>query len=276
LREKCQVTGDKVVNPATGRRVRAIQAIHIFGHPCDLDPLQKLATEFGLRLLEDSAESMGTKYRGRLTGTTSDVAAFSFNGNKIMTSGGGGLLVSKHPEWLARAKYLATVAKDPGEEIVFGDIGYNYRMNSLQAALGSAQRESLPMLLEGKRKISEDYRARLAKISGISCVEEAPWAESNHWVTAIRLAPELAGIRLELLRSLRAQKILAGPVWTPVHRLKPYSGLSSHCPVAENWHARTLFLPSTVGMNESDIERVVETLGRELGKLASANRRSRS
>ena len=265
LRRDCRIANGKVINRSTGRVVRAIQPVHVLGHPCDLDPLHLLADEFGLLTVEDAAESLGALYRGRLTGTTSDLGAFSFNGNKIITSGGGGLLVARRDDWASRARYLATMAKDPGEEIVFGDLGYNYRMSSLQSALGSAQLESLPRLLERKCHLADWYAERLAGIQGLRRVASAPWAESNHWVTTILLDEELADCRLPFLRELRAQGIQAAPLWVPLHRLAPYASVGApdvSCPVAESWHRRALMLPSAITLEENDVNRVVESLSR--------------
>ena len=165
LRRHCVYTHGELRNRKTGRRVKAILPVHILGHPVDMEPIVSVAREYGLEChIEDATECLGAKYRGQSTGTIGDIACFSFNGNKIITTGGGGAIVTSNAEWAARAKYLTTQAKDDTIEFVHGEIGYNYRLTNIQAALGCGQIEMLGEYIRKKRSIASRYlRSRTEK-----------------------------------------------------------------------------------------------------------------
>src|SRR5579864_6521316 len=168
LRKNCRYSRGKLTNRNTGRHVTAILPVHLLGHPVDMEPIVSVAREFGLRIIEDATECLGARYRGQYVGTLGDVGCFSFNGNKIITTGGGGAIVTANDKWAERAKYLTMQAKDDMVEFVHGEIGYNYRLTNLQAALGCAQMERLREFIQKKRAIASRYEVALKDVAGIT------------------------------------------------------------------------------------------------------------
>lgn len=212
------------INRLTGRPVAAVVCIHTFGHPARLEALVDLCRRHGLPLVEDAAESLGSTYRGRHCGTFGTVAAISFNGNKIVTTGGGGAVVTNDPALAKRAKHLSTTAKRPHPYLYDHDeIGYNYRMPNINAALGCAQLEQLPRFLEEKRALAERYAAAFSDVPGISFLREPEECRSNYWLQAVILADDggTAG-RDTLLEALNGASYMARPAWTLLHKLAPY------------------------------------------------------
>ena len=264
---RCLRRDGGLVNPATGRRVRALLPVHILGHPVDLDPLLAAAREFGLRVVEDATESLGARYHGRPVGHLGDVACFSFNGNKLITTGGGGMLVSDDPELAARARYLTTQAKDDAIEYVHQAIGYNYRLTNIQAALGVAQMELLAEFLAAKLRIATTYGDELASIPGVGVMEEAPWAASAWWMYTIRIDERKYGMdSRSLMKALDARNIQTRPLWQPLHLSPAHAGAPRRdCPVAEAWNRTALSLPCSSGLTEIDQERVIAAI-RELAR----------
>ena len=271
LEDECVQRNGALHNRRTGRRVRAIVPVHILGHPVDLEPVLELARRFGLAVVEDATESLGASYRGQLVGTFGDLACFSFNGNKLLTTGGGGMLVARHPERAARARYLTTQAKDDPLEYVHGAIGYNYRLTNVQAAIGVAQLERLPEYLAAKRRIAGRYRDGLADIPGLTLMREAPWAESAWWLYTVLVDEARFGMSSRaVLRELDARAIQTRPLWQPIHQSPAHAGAqSTGCPVAEALHRDALSLPCSVGLTESDQQRVIAEL-RRLSPAAEA------
>ncbi len=203
----------------TGRRVKAILPVHILGHPADLDPIMAVAAKYSLPVIEDATEGLGARYRGKRLGGIGHAGCLSFNGNKIITTGGGGMLVTNNAEWAARAKYLTTQAKDDPIEYVHNAVGYNYRLTNLLAAMGCAQMEQLDEFVEAKRRIAKRYRDELKPLPGICLPEEAEWAYSTFWMYTVLINEKESGINSrELLRELAARKIQTRPLWQPMHR----------------------------------------------------------
>ncbi len=259
LTEDCSRDGEALVNRHTGRRVRAVMPVDILGHPCDLDAVHALAAEFGLAVIEDATESLGARYKGRPLGQLSPVSCFSFNGNKLITTGGGGMLVTDEEPVARRARYLATQAKDDPLEYVHGVVGYNYRLTNVLAAMGCAQLEQLDAFVAQKRAIAARYVEAFRDLPAIAPMREAPWATSAFWMFTV-LVNEAAFGRdsRSLLRVLGEQKIQARPLWQPMHQSAAHAGAWSRaCPVAESIHARALSLPCSVGLTEADQERVI-------------------
>ncbi len=182
LEQECQVQDGLVLNKKTGRPVTAIIPVHILGHPCDMDPILELAEKYDLRVIEDATESLGARYKGRMLGTLGDVGCFSFNGNKLITTGGGGMIVTNNQSLAKRAEYLTNQAKDDPLEYVHHEIGFNYRLTNLQAAVGFAQMERIENHIEAKLKIAARYGEGLSGISGLHPMQEAPWADSVQWL----------------------------------------------------------------------------------------------
>lgn len=269
LERGCERRGGGLHDRATGRRVRAIVPVHVMGHPVDMAPIMELARRYDLIVIEDATESLGARYRGTPVGHIGDVACFSFNGNKLITTGGGGMLVTDREDWARRAKYLTTQAKDDPVEFEHGAIGYNYRLTNVQAAIGVAQMEQLADYLAAKRRIADAYDAALGGVPGITPMRQAPWATSAWWLYTILVdAPAFGMDSRALLRHLGARQIQTRPLWQPIHQSKAHLGTEPAlgCPVAERLHRDALSLPCSVGLAAEQQSRVIDTI------LAAASR----
>lgn len=247
LLEMVELRPEGSFNRLTGRRIKAIVPMHTFGHPVDLDPLLELSERFQIEMVEDAAESLGSYYKGRHTGNWGRVAALSFNGNKIVTTGGGGAILTNDPDLASLAKHLTTTAKIPHRWAFFHDhVGYNYRLPNLNAALGCAQLEQLPGFVERKRALAARYQHAFSEITGLSFVQEPEFAKSNYWLNAILLSPEHASLRDELLERLNDAGWMSRPVWALMSELSMYAA----CPamdlsVARDLERRIINLPSS-------------------------------
>ena len=259
LAQQCQWSNGKLTNKTTGRTVRAILPVHILGHPCDIDGIYEIARKFDLVVVEDATESLGAKYKNRRVGSGGHIACFSFNGNKIITTGGGGMVVTNRVDWAERARYLTTQAKDDYIEYVHNEIGYNYRLTNIQAALGCAQMEQLEDFVSAKRRIARQYTDALSNVAGISCPQEAPWASSSYWLYTVLVDAQVYGIDSRgLLKHLGHENIQARPLWQPLHRSNAHAGSQSYrIEVADKIHSKALSLPSSTGLSERDVELVV-------------------
>ncbi len=271
LERNCRWVHGELLNSDTGRRVSAILPVHILGHPCDMDPLLEVARKYGLRVVEDATESLGAFYRGRRVGALGDLACFSFNGNKLITTGGGGMIVTDDEAMACRAKYLTTQAKDDPIEFVHGEIGYNYRLTNIHAAMGCAQLERLTEHIMAKRRIAARYAEVLTKIPGITPMPAAPWAESVYWMYTACVDARRYGLDSRgLMRALEAAKIQSRPLWQPIHKSKPFAG----CQVlggetAEALNRSALSLPCSVSLTEDEQERVIAAVRGSRGGAAS-------
>ena len=264
LEQGCRWMHGELRNRATGRRVRAILPVHILGHPVDMDPIHEAAEKFGLAIIEDATESLGAKYKDRMVGRIGDIGCFSFNGNKLITTGGGGMIVTENEAMARRARYLTTQAKDDPVEFVHGAIGYNYRLTNIQAALGCAQIERINLHIAAKRRIAHRYQEALADLPGITPMPAAPWAESVYWMYTVQVEPELYGMDSRaLLRSLEAARIQSRPLWQPIHLSKVHAASAdADCRVAEALYRRALSLPCSADLTPTDQDRVIGVLAR--------------
>jgi perosamine synthetase len=238
---------DGCYNRRTGRRLAALVPMHTFGHPVDLAPLVELAAAYGIPVVEDAAEALGSRYHDRHTGRFGGMGVLSFNGNKIITTGGGGAILTDDDALAQQARHLTTTAKQAHPwEYVHDRIGYNYRMPNLNAALGCAQMDQLPRLLEAKRDLAGDYQAAFAGMEGMSIFEEPAWGRSNYWLNALVLDPAHRQLRDPILQALADEQIQARPAWRPMHQLPMYG----QCPradlaVTEDLASRIISLPSS-------------------------------
>lgn len=256
LANDCQKTSDGLINRGTGRRVSAILPVHILGHPVDMDGVMEIAAEYGLKVIEDSTESLGAFCRNRPAGTIGHVGCFSFNGNKLITSGGGGMVVSSDLRILKTVRHLSTQAKEPGNEYIHDRIGFNYRLTNVQAALGFAQLEQVDEFLQKKRAIAGLYLSELGGAPGLEFQVEAAWARSAWWLFTI-----LADSSRELIAALAAEGISSRPLWQPMHRSAPHAGsFALPCPVADRLFERGVSLPSSVSLSPGDQRRVCEAV----------------
>jgi len=261
LSEECLVKDGRVVNRGTGRTVRAVLPVHLYGHPCDLDPFLELTERYPLVVVEDSAEALGAAYKGRRVGVEALAGCLSFNGNKIITTGGGGMVLTRDQAFAARVRRLTTQARGSSIEFEHEEIGYNYRLTNLAAALGVAQLEQLESFVEDKRRTAEHYRAALAGVGGVSVFGEAPWARSTYWMSSILLDERVCPDVRALVRALNDDGIGARPLWRPLHRQPAFvSAQHYRVEVAERLYARGLSLPCSVGITPDQREVVVQAL----------------
>jgi perosamine synthetase len=259
LQDNCDQTSAGTINRFTGRRVTAVLPVHILGHPVDMDALEQVATRYGLKVVEDATESLGAMVGNRRVGTIGNVGCFSFNGNKLMTTGGGGMVISQDPEICRSVRYLSTQAKDPGNEYIHQSIGYNYRLTNVQAAIGCAQLERLDEMLARKKEISNLYLKELNNVPGISFQQEAPWARSAWWLFTVVVDEKKFGrSSRELIGYLGEAKITTRPLWQPMHQSPAHSECQRTTnPVAERLFESCVSLPSSVDLSELDQRKVL-------------------
>jgi dTDP-4-amino-4,6-dideoxygalactose transaminase len=247
-----------------GRLPRAVVVVHLYGQSADLEPILAACERFGVAVVEDAAEALGATYRGRAPGVFGRAGIFSFNGNKIITTSGGGMLVSDDEALIAHARKLATQARDPAPHYQHSEIGYNYRLSNVLAAIGRGQLRVLEDRVQARRRNFELYHAALAGIPGLHFMPEATWGRHSRWLTCITIDPAEAGVDRETLRvALEAENIEARPVWKPMHlqpvfERHPVVGGA----VAESLFDRGLCLPSGSNLEAADRSRVVEGIQR--------------
>ena len=246
LENTVQVNGF-CVNKNTNRKIKALVPMHAFGHPSDLDGLKLLAQEFNLILIEDAAESLGSFYKDRHTGTFGRIGVLSFNGNKTITTGGGGAILTNDPEIARQAKHITTTAKISHPWLYRHDaIGFNYRMPNLNAALGCAQLERLPQMLIAKRSLAEKYRMAFAFIPEVTFFDEPKKCISNYWLQTLILNNEFSKHRDAILKETNAAGLMTRPAWDLLHTLPPYES----CPRmnlsgSEDLSRRLINIPSS-------------------------------
>jgi dTDP-4-amino-4,6-dideoxygalactose transaminase len=246
---------------ATAARVRAVIAVDLYGQCCDYDALREVCARHDVALVQDATESLGATYRGAPAGGQGALAALSFNGNKIITTSGGGMLVSENRDWVEHARKLSTQAREPVAHYEHVEIGFNYRMSNILAALGRAQLESLPERVAAKRRIRDRYRELLDGVPGVSFMPEAPYGTSNAWLTCIVVDPDAFGADREAIRlALEAHDIEARPLWKPMH-LQPIfaSHQSFGGDVSARLFERGLCLPSGSALTDAEQDRIVAT-----------------
>ncbi len=234
-------------NRETGRRIAAIVPVHIFGHPVDFDVVAEVADRYGLPIIEDAAEALGSRYKGRHVGGAGLLATLSFNGNKIVTTGGGGAVLTRDAALAARVRHLTTTARLPHRwNFIHDEVGYNYRLPNINAALGVAQIEQLPRLLSAKRSLHQRYIRQFAGVSGMTLMTEQPWAESNFWLNALVLDADDERDRDRVLDACNNAGFGTRPVWTLMHRLPAYADCPCGAvPCAESLERRVVCLPSS-------------------------------
>jgi perosamine synthetase len=261
LAEDCEQHGETLINRRTGRRIAAILPVHILGHPSDIGAIMAIADRFGLPVVEDATEALGSLYRGRMPGTFGLLGCYSFNGNKLMTTGGGGMIVTEYATLAKRAKYLSEQAKD-GTEFVHGEIGYNYRLSNLHAAVGVAQLERLDIFRAAKHRIAMRYASALGTIPGITVMPEADWATSAWWMYTILVDPDRFGMDAAALgAALAAVGIQNRMLWQPLHLSKPHFMCEAiACKSAERVAERGLSIPCSVGLTTAQQDRVIDAI----------------
>jgi pyridoxal phosphate-dependent aminotransferase EpsN len=250
-----------------GRLPKAVLVVHLYGQSADLDPIVEACREHGVTLIEDAAEALGATYKGRCPGTLGRTGIFSFNGNKVITTSGGGMLVSDDPELIARARKLATQARDPAPHYEHSEIGYNYRLSNVLAAIGRGQLRVLADRVAARRRNFGFYARELGGLPGVELMPEAPWGTHSRWLTCLTIDPAAFGADREVLRlAFEEENIEARPVWKPMH-LQPVFA-RHECvggEVAADLFERGLCLPSGSNLETGDLERVCEVVHRVRG-----------
>jgi pyridoxal phosphate-dependent aminotransferase EpsN len=255
---------------AAGRRPKALVTVDLYGQTCDYGALEGLCERYGVPLVEDAAEALGATCNGRGAGSFGVAGVLSFNGNKIITTSGGGMLLSNDGELIRKVRFLATQARDPAPHYQHSQIGFNYRMSNVLAALGRGQLQTLAERVTARRAHFAAYREALGDLPGVGFMPEAPWGMSNRWLTCITIEPGAFGASREDVRlALEAEDIEARPVWKPMHLQPVFAGCRA---VGGGVSARIfetgLCLPSGSGMPEADRARVISVVRR----LASSAR----
>ncbi len=249
---------------ARGRLPAAVVVVHLYGQCADLDRLKAICDRYEVPLVEDAAEALGASYKGQSPGAFGQSGIFSFNGNKIITSSGGGMLVSNDEQLVEKARFYATQARESAPHYEHRELGYNYRMSNVVAGIGRGQLESLDAKVEATRGHFEAYREAFADLEGIEWMPEAPWGEHSRWLSCLTIDAEAAGVDREALReTLVAANIEARPVWKPMH-LQPVFEDAPRVggEVAADLFERGLCLPSGSGMSEAQRGRVIEVFRR--------------
>lgn len=265
--EACYVEGEHLINKRTQKKIKAIVVVHVFGNLAPMEEIQKIADKYHLEVIEDATEALGSyytegKYKGRFAGTIGDFGVYSFNGNKIITTGGGGMLLCKCKETLKKAKYLSTQAKDDELNFVHNEIGYNYRMTNVQAALGLAQLEQLESFIHIKYKNYELYRRLLEEVEGLNLIPFNENIRSNYWFYPLSIETHCTPLSIEQwVEELSKYGIQTRPIWKLIHEQKPYEkAMAYEVQQAVAYRKQIINIPCSTNLEEEDIYRVVEAL----------------
>jgi len=237
----------KCINKITNNQIKAIIPVHVFGHPCDIVGVISIAKKYKLKVIEDAAEALGSFVKNKHLGTFGDIGCFSFNGNKIITTGGGGMVVLNDSSLAKKIKHLTTTAKVKHKwEYEHDEVGHNLRMPNINAALGLAQLEKINTLLTAKRKLFSKYYLRLKGIQGVSLFKESKDSKSNYWLQTIILNMNVSYLKNQLLKKLHQEKIFSRPVWKLISELKPYKNCSKmNLSGSKEIYKRAINIPSS-------------------------------
>ncbi len=243
-------------------RWKVVLLVHLYGQPADIDPIRDTCDKYNVVLIEDAAEALGAKYKGKAPGTFGKAGFYSFNGNKIITTSGGGMIVSDDKELIEKVKFWATQARDNAIHYEHTEIGYNYRMSNILAAIGRGQLQVLSERVAGKRTIFDHYVESLGDLPGVSFMPEPDFARSTRWLSCLTIDPELAGLDRDMvIQKLENNNIEARPTWKPMHLQPLYKDCQSiGGTVAEEIFNTGLCLPSGTGMSDEDLQRVMSVV----------------
>lgn len=263
----CEMKDGRLYNKKSGRCVKAISVVHVFGNMANMEKLMEIGEKYNLRILEDATEALGTyytegKYAGMYAGTIGDMGVYSFNANKIITTGGGGMVVSRNKELLHQVRFLTTQAKTDQLYFIHDEIGYNYRMLNLQAALGTSQIDKLESFIETKIRNYNLYKEAVENIEGLSILPFNEGIRANHWFYSIVVDEKVYGMNKdELLKKLVEANIQTRPIWGLIHEQKPYVNHEAHGVEEAVWyHDRVLNVPCSSNLTEEDAKLVIEKL----------------
>ncbi|PKR85751.1 pyridoxal phosphate-dependent aminotransferase [Heyndrickxia camelliae] len=253
-----------------GKLPKAVIIVQLYGQSAKMDELQSICNAYQVPIIEDAAESLGSKYKGKFSGTFGEYGIFSFNGNKIITTSGGGMLVSNHQEALNKARFLATQARDPAIHYQHSKLGFNYRLSNVLAGIGRGQLEVLDERIRRKREIFQTYEKELKKFSCISFLKELKDSFSNRWLTTLTINENQAGVTVEeILKAFEKENIEARPIWKPLHlqplfKNIPYYPHHKDVSISEKIFSTGICLPSGTSMTEVDQNRVINCIERLL------------
>lgn len=264
--EECSLIEGKLINHKTRKHIKALIVVHVFGNMVNMEEIKKVADKFNLKVIEDATEAIGSyytdgQYKNKYAGTIGTVGVYSFNGNKIITTGGGGMVVSNNVELLQRAKHLTTQAKSDELYYTHDEIGYNYRMTNLQAALGLAQLEQLESFIQTKEKNYQLYKEKLGEIDGLRILDFNDKTRSNYWFYALYIEDTYDLNRDELIKYLSSKKVQVRPIWGLINEQKPYKDSQAYkIEKAKNYWGHVVNLPCSSNLSEEDVQFVVECL----------------
>ena len=247
------------------RLPKAVIVVNLYGQSADFDPLLALCNQYGVPVIEDAAESLGATYKEKASGTLGRMGIYSFNGNKIITTSGGGMLVSDDQALIEKARFLSTQARDPAPHYQHTEIGYNYRMSNILAGIGRGQMRVLHERVQARRAVFQRYREALADFNAIELMPEPEWSYSTHWLSACTLNSNVTDVTsVELIRRLSDEMIEARPLWKPMHLQPVFSGYKYFAhgadSISDGLFERGICLPSASNMSDSNLERVIDVL----------------
>lgn len=263
---QCTFEDNKLINKSTNKHIKVVLVVHVFGNMADMEKILDIAKEYNLKVIEDATEALGTyytkgRYKGKHAGTIGDIGVYSFNGNKIITTGGGGMIVSDNVELLDRAKHLTTQAKSDELYYTHDEIGYNYRMTNLQAALGLAQLEQLENFIQTKKYNYEYYKKEINNIQGLKLLDFKENIRPNYWFYALYLEDSYKLDRDEIIKYLASKKIQVRPVWGLINEQKPYKGSQEYMiEKAKDYLEHIINIPCSSNLNVEDVSYVTECL----------------
>ena len=265
--EECDFREGVLVNKKTNKKIKALVVVHVFGNMADMEKIMDIAKKYNLKVLEDATEALGTyytegKYKGKYAGTIGDIGVLSFNANKIITTGGGGMVVGDNEELVEKVRFLSSQAKKDTLYFIHDEIGYNYRMLNLQAALGTSQIDQLESFIETKIKNYKIYKEELEKVEGLEILPFVEGIRANYWFYSLKIDKEKYGIgRDELLQKLVDAGIQTRPIWGLIHQQKPYSTCQSYeIEKALYYYDRILNLPCSSNLTEKEVYQVIEKI----------------
>lgn len=257
LREETELKNGELKYRANGRTIRCIMPVHVLGNMCDMDKMMSLAKEFGLAVVEDSTEALGSYYKGKHSGSFGMMGCFSFNGNKIITTGGGGVIVTDDEKLAKMAKHLTTQAKSDPFEYVHDEIGYNFRLVNVLAAMGVAQMELLPSFIKRKKEVDALYRKRLSGVGDIQFQEVSTDVNCNSWLFTFRTSKQK-----ELLKLLNEEKMQSRPFWVPMNQLRMFSGdlFVNSADVSNTVYQECLSIPCSTNITDAEVNAVADKI----------------
>jgi perosamine synthetase len=261
LKEECKENAGQLVNKTSGRPIWGIVPVHIFGTTLDMPRVIELCNKYKIKCLEDAAESLGSYWGTKHSGTFSELGCFSFNGNKIITTGGGGMVVTDSESLATKVKYLTTQAKDDSVRFIHNEIGYNYRLTNIQAAMGVAQLEQLGSYLDKKKQIYSKYKNAFSKCKNIHVVDVNESNKCNYWLTNIGINNNCKLTAMDIVNKLSTKQIESRPIWYPNHlQVTNKNSQSYKITKASEYVDKTVSLPSSVGLSEQQQNTVIEAV----------------